>query len=62
MIKSPQQPKQMRNARADDQAMHDLMARSPNIKPLGIPLLRNLFTISLFFSQVTQIQTPNIPS
>jgi len=42
MIKSPQQTKQMRNTSTNNQTMHNLVTRTPDIKPVRIPFLRNL--------------------
>jgi len=59
MIKSPQQPKQMRNTSTNNQAMHNLVTRTPDIKPVRIPFLRNLRVVvsppSLFFRMPAKV-------
>jgi hypothetical protein len=47
MVKCSQQTKQVGNASTDNQAMHDLVARAPDIKSIGIPFLWDLHMISL---------------
>jgi hypothetical protein len=48
MVKGPKQPEQMSNPSTYDQAMHDLMARPPYIKPHRVTFLRNLSIVRIF--------------
>jgi hypothetical protein len=47
MVERSQKSEQMCDACADNQTMHDLVARTPNIVLIGVPLLGNLATTDI---------------
>jgi len=69
MVERPQQTAQMRNGSTNNQAMHNLVTRTPDIKPVWIPLLRDLYVVSSpflsfhieYFFRLINIPSEHIP-